>query len=102
MSIRIDRLMLIKALKITLTSSKQVITQQTLNPNASTTLLPSTIYKHAIILFHGDGDPEVKHMITVDGTTTELSGDQQAIELLAEQTIEVTATNTSATDLKKL
>jgi hypothetical protein len=97
-SIHIDRLKLLEALKIT--PSKQVIAKQTLNPNASTTLLPATQYKFAIVLFHGDGDPEVKHTITVNGVSAELMGDEQAIEVLADETLEITATNTSTAGAK--
>jgi hypothetical protein len=98
LSIHIDRLMLIKALKIT--PSKQVIAKQTLDPNASTVLLPATQYRFAIVLFHGDGDPEVKHTVTVNGVAAELLGDEQAIEVLADETLEITATNTSTAESK--
>jgi hypothetical protein len=98
MSIHIDRLMLIKALKIT--PSKQVINKQSINAGASVTLLPATQYKFAIVLFHGDGDPEVKLSINVDTAVTELMGNEQAIEVLANETIEITATNTSTTEQK--
>jgi hypothetical protein len=98
MSIHIDRLMLIKALRIT--PSKQVINKQSINAGASVTLLPATQYKFAIVLFHGDGDPEVRHTVTVNGVATELMGDEQAIEMLADETIEITATNTSTTGAK--
>jgi hypothetical protein len=97
-SINIDRLMLIRALKIT--PSKEVISSQSINAEATVTLLPATQYKFAIVLFHGDGDPEVKHTIIVNGVTTELMGDEQAIEVLADETIEITATNTSTTEAK--
>jgi hypothetical protein len=98
MSIHIDRLMLIKALKIT--PSKQVISKQSISAGGSATLLPATQYKFAIILFHGDGDFEVKHVVRVGNTVAELAGDEQAIELVADETIEITATNTSTTESK--
>jgi hypothetical protein len=97
-SIHIDRLMLIKALKIT--SSKQVISKQSISAGGSATLLPATQYKFAIVLFHGDGDPEVKHVITVNGVATEIMGDEQAIEVLANETMEIVAVNTSTTEAK--
>jgi hypothetical protein len=77
LSIHIDRLKLLEALKIT--PSKQVIAKQTLDPNASTVLLPATQYRFAIVLFHGDGDPEVKHTVTVNGVATELLGDSKQL-----------------------
>jgi len=98
MSIHIDRSKLLEALRIT--PSKQVIAKQTLEPNVLVTLLPATQYKHTVILFHGDGDPEVKHTVKVNNTVIELLGDEQAIELLANESLEVTATNTSTTEAK--
>jgi hypothetical protein len=81
-------------------SKKEVISRQTLDPGASVTIKPPTRYYFAIILFHGDGDPEVKHTVVVNGKTAELMGDEQAIEVLANETIEIVAVNTSTTDVK--
>jgi hypothetical protein len=81
-------------------SRKEVISKQTLNPGASVTIKPQTQYHFAIILFHGDGDPEVKHVITVNGVATEIMGNEQAIEMLANETIEIVAVNTSTTEPK--
>jgi hypothetical protein len=81
-------------------SKKEIISKQTLNPGASTTLKPATPYKFAIVLFHGDGDLDVKITVKVGATTTELLGDEQAIEVLANETIEITATNTNTTEAK--
>jgi len=80
--------------------SKEVVEKKLLNAGESVTLKPQTTYKFAIVLLHGDGDLEVKHTVTVNGVTTELMGDEQAIELLANQTLEITATNTSTVESK--
>jgi len=75
-------------------SNKVVVSSQLLEPGETRTLISNT-YKHGIILFHGDGDPEVTHTVTVNGVTTELMGDEQAIEIISNETVEITATNTS-------
>ncbi len=78
-----------------ITSNKQIISPQSLAAGATgVTLLPSTTYKFAIILFHGDGDAQIKLTVTVNGTPVTLYGNEQAIELLANQTISVVADNT--------
>jgi hypothetical protein len=82
-----------------LRAHKELVEKKALPPETSYALL-SKHYKFAIVLFHGDGDPEVKHVITVNGVATEIMGNEQAIEVLANETIEIRATNTSATDVK--
>jgi hypothetical protein len=81
-----------------ITSNKQIIRPQSLAAGATgMTILPSTTYKFAIILFHGDGDAQIKLTVTVNGTSVTLYGNEQAIELLANQTISVVADNTDTT-----
>jgi hypothetical protein len=100
MSIRIDRDKLRSALGIEplLAYSKQYIARQTLGGGASVALLPATKYRYAIVLFHGDGDAEVNIDVTVDGVTTTISASDQAIEVIANQSIQIVATNTSTLD----
>jgi len=83
-----------KPTQITITSNKQIIQPQSLNPGATATLLPQTTYKFAIILFHGDGDPQIQLSVMVGSKTYTLSGDEQAIELIANESITITANNT--------
>jgi len=101
MSIVIDKEKFISALGLVIpkpSSGKQFIQQQTLDAGATATLLPSTTYKFAIILFHGDGDPQVQLTVKVNTKTFTLAGSDQAIELIAGETIEITATNTDTTN----
>jgi hypothetical protein len=83
-----------KPTQITITSNKQVIQPQSLNAGATATLLPQTTYKFAIILFYGDGDPQIQLSIVVGSNTYTLNGDEQAIEVLADESITITASNT--------
>jgi len=97
MSIVIDKERFISALGLVIPkprSEKQIIQKQVLDPGATATPLPSTSYKFAIILFHGDGDPQVELTVKVNDKTYTLSGDEQAIEVIANETVEVTAVNT--------
>jgi hypothetical protein len=82
-----------------LRAHKEVVEKKALPPETSYALL-SKRYQFAIVLFHGDGDMEVKHTVKVGNTVVELLGDEQAIEVLANDTIEVTAMNTSTTEAK--
>jgi hypothetical protein len=83
-----------KPAQVTITSSKQIIQQRSLNAGATATLLSQTTYKFAIILFHGDGDPQIQLSIVTGSNTYTLNGDEQAIELIAGEQVTITANNT--------
>jgi hypothetical protein len=87
-------LMKITAPPPSITASKEVIARQTLPSGGSVTLKPTTTYKFAILLFHGDGDSQVRLDITKGATTVSLFGNEQAIEVLANESISITAVNT--------
>jgi hypothetical protein len=96
-SIVIDRDKLVSVLQQIIPqpqTTKQLIQQQQLNPSGSTTLLSLTTFKFAIILFHGDGDPQIQLTIQVGGNSYTLYGDEQAIELVANEQVAITANNT--------
>jgi hypothetical protein len=76
------------------TSSKELIDRYVVEPGQSYTLKSTTNYKFAIILFHGDGDAEITIEILRGGTFTSLYGNQQAIELIANEAIRIEAFNT--------
>jgi hypothetical protein len=77
-----------------ITSGKTKISPQSVSAGGSATLLPSTTYKFAVILFHGDGEPQVTLSVKVGTATYTLNGDEQAIEVVANEAVEITATNT--------
>jgi hypothetical protein len=87
-------LMKITAPPPSITASKQTIASQSVTAGGSVTLKPTTTYKFAILLFHGDGDPQVRLDITKGATTVSLFGNEQAIEILANEGISITAVNT--------
>jgi hypothetical protein len=77
-----------------ITATKEVIQPRSVEAGGSVTLKPSTTYKFAIILFHGDGDAQIRLDITRDGVTVSIYGNEQAIEILANESITIVAVNT--------
>jgi len=75
-------------------ASKEVIQPRSIEAGGSVTLKPPTSYKFAIILFHGDGDSQVRLDIAKGATTVSIFGNEQAIEVLANESISITAVNT--------
>jgi hypothetical protein len=87
-------LMKITAPPPSITASKELITSRSVGAGGSLTLKPSTTYKFAIILFHGNGDPQIRLDITKGAVTESVYGNEQAIEVLANESISITAVNT--------
>jgi hypothetical protein len=87
-------LMKITAPPPTISSNKETIPRQSVGAGGSATLKPSTTYKFAIILFHGDGDNQVRIDVTKGAVTESIRGNEQAIEILANESISITAENT--------
>jgi hypothetical protein len=87
-------LMRIKAPPPAITASKETIARQSVGAGGSVTLKPTTTYKFAILLFHGDGDSQVRLDITRNGVTVSIYANEQAIEVLANESITIVAVNT--------
>jgi hypothetical protein len=83
-----------KPTQITITSGKHVIQSRSLDAGARAILLSQIAYKFAIVLFHGDGDPQIQLSVAVGSNEYTINGDEQAIEVLANESIAVTASNT--------
>jgi hypothetical protein len=80
-----------------ITASKEVIQPQSIGAGGSVTLKPSTTYKFAILLFHGDGEAQVRLDIAKGATTVSIFGNEQAIEVLANESITIVAVNEDTT-----
>ena len=81
------------------TSNKQLISSTSVPASGSATLLSSTAFKFAIILFHGDGDSDIT--VTIAGATNRsIAGNQSGIETIANETISITASNSNTTTAK--
>ena len=76
-----------------ISASKEVIPQQTIPAGGTVTLKTTTLYKYATILFHGDGSNQVRLDITKGATTITIRGNDQAIEILANESISIVAVN---------
>jgi hypothetical protein len=85
---------LMRIARTIITSSKVRIQRQLIDAGATATLLPSTTYRFAVMLFHGDGDPQVTLTVRVGTATYTINGDEQAIEVVSNEAVEITATNT--------
>jgi len=81
-------------------AKKERIPRQSIAPSSSSVLKQGTVYKFSIILFHGDGDSQVRLDVTVDSSTASVRGDEQAIELLAGESITITAVNEDAANAR--
>jgi len=90
-------LMKITAPPPAITSNLEVIARNLVGAGASSTIKPSTTYKFAVILFHGDGEPQVRVDVTRGTTTVSIRGNEQAIELVANQAISIVAVNEDTT-----
>jgi hypothetical protein len=76
-----------------ITANKEVIQPRSITAGGSVTLKPSTTYKFAIILFHGNGDSQVRIDVIKGAVTESIRGNEQAIEVLANESITIVAVN---------
>jgi hypothetical protein len=75
-----------------ITASKEIIARNLVGAGLTVTLKPSTNYKFAILLFHGDGEADVE--VRIEGETTRtIRGNEQGIELIANESITISAYN---------
>jgi predicted nucleic-acid-binding protein len=91
-AIKISRDALANIVKSIISSSRMVIDRQTLNAGASTTLFNNTVF-FAVVLIHGDGDPEIQLTVTVGNDTTTVAGNEIAIAVATNELLKIDATN---------
>jgi len=78
----LEGLMRITAPPPSIVSNKEIINAATIGAGQTVTLKPATLYKLAIMLFHGDGDADVE--VRLQGATLRtINGNEQGIELIA-------------------
>jgi hypothetical protein len=90
--IKISKDVLTNIVKSIISSNRMVIDNLALAPGASTPLFNNTVF-FAVVLIHGDGDPEVQLTVTVGNDTTTVAGDEVAIAVAANETLKIDATN---------
>ena len=79
---------------VAINAKRTVISPQSITATPAT-LLPATTYKFAIIFFHGDGDSTLTLTVTRGTQTFTLTGADQAIETVANESIQIDATSGS-------
>ena len=83
--------------KSIISSGRMVIDKQTLDAGVSIPLFSGTVF-FAVVLMHGDGDPEVQLTVKVGGETTTVAGNEPAIAVAANELLDISATNTDTTN----
>jgi len=78
----------------TISARRTTIDRQSIATTPST-LLAQTTYKFALIFFHGDGDSTLTLTVTRGTQTSTLTGIDQAIEVVANESIKIEATSGS-------
>jgi hypothetical protein len=81
-------------------SGKMVIDATLLDPEENKTLLDETSFRFAVMLVNGNGDPEVMLTINVGDGSHRLNGSQQAIILVANESVSINASNEDETSQK--
>ena len=95
--IKISKDVFTNIVKSIISSDRMVIDKLTLPGGVSVPLLSGTPF-FAIVLIHGDGDPEVQLTVTVGSDTTSIAGNETAIAVSANELLEISATNTDTTN----
>jgi hypothetical protein len=91
--IRISRDALTNIVKSIISSGRMVVDKLVIAPGASAPLFNNTVF-FAIVLIHGDGDPEIQLTVTVGSDTTTVAGNEMAIAVAANELLKIDAINT--------
>jgi hypothetical protein len=77
-----------------ISSSLEQIAQQSVPAGGSVTLKPATLYKFAIVAFHGNGDPQITITVQKGASSATIAGNEQGFEFVANESLQITAQNT--------
>jgi hypothetical protein len=92
-------LMRIQESTLALTSNKEVIPQQTINPSFLIPIRTWTFHKHAVMAFRGDGNPQIIIRVYYGGSYASyigVPGNAPRIVTVANNTVELIADNTDS------
>jgi hypothetical protein len=81
------------------TPNREIIPPQTISPAFLIPIKPSTFYKHAILAFRGDGEPQIIIRVYYGGwygSYIGVPGSQARIVTVANTTVELIADNTDS------
>jgi hypothetical protein len=84
-----------------ITPTRELIDQVLLPALGSTTLKPTTFYKHAVVSIYGDGDPQVTQTVTIGAFTTIISGSQPRVFTISNENLTIQAANTDAGNARR-
>jgi hypothetical protein len=90
-------LMKITAPPPALASTREVLNPQSIAPGFNTTIKAQTYYKHAVISFYGNGDPQIIVRVYFGGgyaVYVEVRGNEARTVTVANDTIQIMAENT--------
>jgi len=84
-----------------ITPTREVIDRVSLAPAGSTTLKPTTFYKHAVLSIHGDGDSQVNQRVTIGAVDIYVTGSQTRAFTISNDNLRIEATNTDTTATRR-
>jgi hypothetical protein len=84
-----------------ITPTRELIGQVLLPASGSTTLKPTTFYKHAVVSIYGDGDPQVNQTVTIGAVTINVPGSQTRAFTISNDSLTIQATNTDTGNARR-
>jgi len=84
-----------------LASTREVLNPQSISPAFLTTIKAPTFYRHAVITFYGNGDPQIIIRVYYGGSYASyigVPGNVPRIVTVANTTVELVADNTDSTN----
>jgi hypothetical protein len=84
-----------------ITPTRELIDQVLLPASGSTTLKPTTFYKHAVVSIYGDGDPQVNQTVTIGAVTINIPGSQTRAYTISNDNLRIQATNTDTGNARR-
>jgi len=96
---RVRGLMRVQESTLALTSNKEVIPPQTINASFLITIRGWTFYKHAVLAFRGDGEPQIIIRVYYGGSYASyigVPGNVPRIVTVADTTVSLVADNTDS------
>jgi hypothetical protein len=74
--------------------TKEVLSQQSIPPGMVFTIKAPTLYKHATVVFHGDGDFQIILRVFIGAEQFNVGGAEFNVLTVANNTLEIRAENT--------
>jgi hypothetical protein len=75
-------------------SSLEMLSQQYIPPGTVNTIKAPTFYRHAIVVFHGDGSPYIILHTYIGARQIDVGGSESKVLVISNNTLEIRAENT--------